>query len=85
MRIRCKLSISGLFPCVGYTFLEPRHVSVIQEHLQRIHHKCKVVPVLNYLIKYLAMKAYVGVEVQLHHSSPQHWMEVSCKLHAPAA
>jgi hypothetical protein len=31
------------------------------------------------------MKAYGGVEVQLHHSSPRQQMEVSAQLHTPAA
>jgi hypothetical protein len=31
------------------------------------------------------MKTYGVVEVQLHHSSPQHCMDVSGRLHVPAA
>jgi hypothetical protein len=31
------------------------------------------------------MKAYGGVEVQLHHSSPRQQMEVSTHIHTPAA
>jgi hypothetical protein len=33
---RCRLpfSISNLSPCVGYMFLKPQHISVIQDHLQ---------------------------------------------------
>jgi hypothetical protein len=31
------------------------------------------------------MKTYGGVKVQLHHSWPQHQMEVSGQPHAPAA
>jgi hypothetical protein len=30
------------------------------------------------------MKTYGGVEVQLHHSWPEHEMEVSGQLHLPA-
>jgi hypothetical protein len=31
------------------------------------------------------MKMYNGLEVQLHHSCPQYWMEVSSQLHTLAA
>jgi hypothetical protein len=31
------------------------------------------------------MKIRGEVEVQLHNSSPRHWMETSVQLHAPAA
>jgi hypothetical protein len=31
------------------------------------------------------MKTYGGVEVSLHHSQPQHYMELSGQVHAPTA
>jgi hypothetical protein len=34
--------------------------------------------------KTYAVKTYEGMEVRVHHSYSQHWVEVSGKLHAPA-
>jgi hypothetical protein len=35
--------------------------------------KVKVISVFNYVIKHHTMKAYGGVELQLHHSWSRHW------------
>jgi hypothetical protein len=41
--------------------------------------------VIDLLIKHYAMKTYGGVESQLHHYLPLHYMEVSGQIHDPAA
>jgi hypothetical protein len=32
------LNISSLLPCVNYVLLKPRHVSVVQDHIQEVFH-----------------------------------------------
>jgi hypothetical protein len=47
--------------------------------------KRKVFPVLNYIIKHHTLKAYAGVEIQLHHLWSRRKLEVNDHFHAAAA
>jgi hypothetical protein len=38
-----------------------------------------------HLIKHYTLKTYGVIEVQLYHPQPQHYMDTSGQLHAPAA
>jgi hypothetical protein len=48
-------------------------------------HEGTISPEFYCVIKHCTMKADGGVEIQLHHSWPQHYKEVSGQLHAPVA